>query len=129
MRREAGAPMIIMSLNLGLDATEEALRDILYRSVEPVQGCYEGVEEWSVLLHSKEFNEHRTELVALLNKHGQESILYLDGQRNAYLVYGPLFDWDVQSRYIGELVSRRTVEVVTRPQAYTIVGEYLYYVQ
>lgn len=129
MRREAGAPMIIMSLNLGLDATVEALRDILHRSVAPVQGCYEGVDEWSVLLHSKEFNEHRTELVALLNKHSQQSILYLDGQRNAYLVYGPMFDWDVLSRYIGELVSRRTEAVVTRPQAYTIVGEYLYYVQ
>lgn len=129
MRREAGAPMIIMSLNLGLDATVEALRDILGRSVGPVQGCYEGVEEWSVLLHSAEFNEHRAELVALLNKHSQESILYLDGQRNAYLVDGPLFDWDVQSRYIGELVSRHTVGVVTRPQSYTIVGENLYYVQ
>lgn len=129
MRKEHGTPLYIFSLNHNRDMTEAAIGEILGRPVTALQGCYEGVQEWSVLIPSDEFQTHRKALVALLNARSQQNALYLDGQRNAYLCDAPFFDHYVASKYIGEMVSRPLAEIVNRPNAYTIVGENLHYVR
>ena len=129
MRKEHGTPLYIISLNHDRDMTEAAIAEILGRPVTAVQGCYEGHLEWSVLIPSDEFQTHRTALVALLNARSQQTALYLDGQRNAYLCDAPFFDHGVASKYIGEMVSRPLAEVVNKPNSYTIVGENLHYVR
>ena len=63
---------------------------------------------------------------ATLAAYEQRCVLYLDGQRNAFLCPAPHFDWQQDSKYIGELVSK---DSVGSTQSYTLVNGLVYYVR
>ena len=123
MRKESGAPLYILSLSQPKEQTEELIGRILGRPVTAVQGCYEGILEWSVLVPSEEMS---ASLRSTLAAYEQRCVLYLDGQRNAFLCPAPHFDSQQESEYIGELVSK---DSVGSTQSYTLINGLVYYVR
>jgi hypothetical protein len=128
MRKESGTPLYIISLNLD-EATTAAKLEALGIQARIVVGCYEGHIETSAMIQTDDFSAKRTELVALLNEYTQQTLLYLDGQRNAYLADAPFFEAGVAGKYIGELVSRPQAQFTTLPNSYTLVDGTVYYVR
>lgn len=138
MRAESGTPLYILSLGTERAAVEFQVGEILGRPVQAVQGCYEGELEWSVLVPANEYYEHLTAFQEALSTAEQECVMYLDGQRNAYLVSG-LYDgggreYDFRAgdyKFLGELKSVELATLASNkfPKSYTIVGERLHYVR
>lgn len=88
-------PFIIMSAELAaLDAHENAQRsealsawlDAKGYPHKPVIGSYKGSQEVSVVIPVQSL-EHETELYRLARAYGQESVLHVDANRYATLVY------------------------------------------
>ena len=123
MRRESGTPLYICSLNESKERTEEVFSLLLGRPVTACEGAYEGEEEWSVLIPSEDMNDA---VRAALAASRQRCVLYLDGQRNAFLCPAPLYNVTVEAQYLGELVSKETVGST---KSYTKVNGLVYYVR
>lgn len=138
MRAESGTLLYILSLGTERAAVEFQVGEILGRPVQAVQGCYEGKLEWSVLVPADEYYEHLTAFQEALSATEQECVMYLDGQRNAYLVNGP-YDGDGREydfragdyKFLGELKSVELATLASNkfPKSYTIIGERLHYVR
>lgn len=138
MRAESGTLLYILSLGTERAAVEFQVGEILGRPVQAVQGCYEGELEWSVLVPADEYYEHLTAFQEALSAAEQECVMYLDGQRNAYLVRG-LSDGDGREydfragdyKFLGELKSVELATLASNkfPKSYTIIGERLHYVR
>ena len=123
MRAESGTLLYILSLGTERAAVEFQVGEILGRPVQAVQGCYEGILEWSVLVPSEEMS---ASLRSTLAAYEQRCVLYLDGQRNVFLCPAPHFDSQQESEYIGELVSK---DSVGSTQSYTLINGLVYYVR
>ena len=138
MRAESGTLLYILSLGTERAAVEFQVGEILGRPVQAVQGCYEGELEWSVLVPADEYYEHLPAFQEALRAAEQECVMYLDGQRNAYLVRG-LSDGDGREydfragdyKFLGELKSVELATLASNkfPKSYTIIGERLHYVR
>lgn len=138
MRAESGTLLYILSLGTKRAAVEFQVGEILGRPVQAVQGCYEGELEWSVLVPADEYYEHLPAFQEALRTAEQECVMYLDGQRNAYLVSG-LYDDDGREydfragdyNFLGELKSVELATLASNkfPKSYTIIGERLHYVR
>lgn len=138
MRAESGTLLYILSLGTERAAVEFQVGEILGRPVQAVQGCYEGELEWSVLVPAAEYYEHLPAFQEALSAAEQECVMYLDGQRNAYLVSG-LYDGDGREydfragdyKFLGELKSVELATLASNkfPKSYTIIGERLHYVR
>lgn len=132
MRTVERDPIVIFSLNLGQLETAQAVSAALPdRRIEPVQGCFEGVKEWSVIVPAAVWDANAAELAKLLHSHGQKCIMFADGQRNAWLCNGPTYDTAqaAERKYLGELVSRPTRQLTKLPASYTQVLENTHYVR
>ena len=138
MRAESGTLLYILSLGTERAAVEFQVSEILGRPVQAVQGCYEGELEWSVLVPADEYYEHLPAFQEALSAAQQFCVMYLDGQRNAYLVSG-LADGDGREydhragdyKFLGELKSVELATLASNkfPKSYTIIGERLHYVR
>lgn len=138
MRAESGTLLYILSLGTERAAVEFQVGEILGRPVQAVQGCYEGELEWSVLVPADEYYEHLPAFQEALRTTSQDCVMYLDGQRNAYLVSG-LSDFDEREydfragdyKFLGELKSVELATLASNkfPKSYTIIGERLHYVR
>lgn len=133
MRAESGTLLYILSLGTERAAVEFRVGEILGRPVQAVQGCYEGELEWSVLVPADEYYEHLPAFQEALSDAQQECVMYLDGQRNAYLVF-PQCGWDFREggyKFLGELKSIELATLASNkfPKSYTIIGERLHYVR
>lgn len=138
MRAESGTLLYILSLGTERAAVEFQVGEILGRPVQAVQGCYEGKLEWSVLVPADEYYEHLPAFQEALSAASQDCVLYLDGQRNAYLVRGPYdgdgLEYDFRAgdyKFLGELKSVELATLASNkfPKSYTIIGERLHYVR
>lgn len=139
MRAESGTLLYILSLGTDRFRVEGQVSEILGRTVQAVQGCYEGELEWSVLVPAEEYYEHLPAFQEALHSAQQDCVMYLDGQRNAYLVSGQLprgarQAYDFRSgptKFLGELKSVELATLASNkfPKSYTIIGERLHYVR
>lgn len=138
MRAESGTLLYILSLGTERAAVEFQVSEILGRPVQAVQGCYEGELEWSVLVPADEYYEHLTAFQEALSNAQQDCVMYLDGQRNAYLVSGEAGEdgraYDHRAgdyKFLGELKSVELATLASNkfPKSYTIIGERLHYVR
>ena len=133
MRAESGTLLYILSLGTERAAVEFQVGEILGRPVRAVEGCYKGELEWSVLVPANEYYEHLPAFQEALSTTGQECVMYLDGQRNAYLV--PDHEgYDFRAgdyKFLGELKSVELATLASNkfPKSYTIIGERLHYVR
>lgn len=91
MKHDDNTPMVIFSVG------KQALASVP-RSAMPAQGCYKGDCEPSYIMTAADF--YAADVPALLRDDGQESVLYLDNQRSAWLRYGPGYA-DADAVYIG----------------------------
>lgn len=133
MRAESGTLLYILSLGTERAAVEFQVGEILGRPVQAVQGCYEGELEWSVLVPADEYYEHLLAFQEALSATEQECVMYLDGQRNAYLVSDHK-GYDFRQggyKFLGELKSVELATLASNkfPKSYTIIGERLHYVR
>lgn len=133
MRAESGTLLYILSLGTERAAVEFQVGEILGRPVQAVQGCYEGELEWSVLVPADEYYEHLPAFQEALGAAGQLCVMYLDGQRNAYLVSEHKgYDFRTGAyKFLGELKSVELATLASNkfPKSYTIIGERLHYVR
>lgn len=133
MRAESGTLLYILSLGTERDAVEFLVGAILGRPVQAVQGCYEGELEWSVLVPADEYYEHLLAFQEALSTASQDCVMYLDGQRNAYLVADHKgYDFRAGDyKFLGELKSIELAVLASNkfPKSYTIIGERLHYVR
>lgn len=93
------APVVLFSLS-----QRAAIADLYNLCAEGTlkrcNGAYKGKEEPSWLMDADEF--YRLRLPELLAADNQESILYLDNQRSAWLLEGPEYAKDSANRaYLG----------------------------
>ena len=133
MRAESGTLLYILSLGTDRAAVEFQVGEILGRPVQAVRGCYEGELEWSVLVPADEYYEHLPAFQEALSTASQDCVMYLDGQRNAYLVTD-FNGYDHRAggyKFLGELKSVELATLASNkfPKSYTIIGERLHYVR
>lgn len=82
MRHNALAPLYIVALNTGSQADDlRLLRSVGIEHEGLARGSYKGQEEDSYILSAENFLKIRPKLA----ERDQESVLFLDNQRNAYL--------------------------------------------
>lgn len=89
--------------------------------IRQIEGCYKGQTECAFLMQAENF--YKLGIPALLWADHQESVLYLDNQRGAWLLYGPGYEPEQRDRqYLGAF---REVgqAVATKRDAYTKVGD------
>lgn len=91
-------PCVILAVNTITQSTDETFieQGLTKRPIKHLTGCYKGTTERSYLIPLTH-GLLLADCTAFAKEHNQESILYLDNQRNAYLVY---CDKD-QSEYLG----------------------------
>lgn len=79
------APLVILALNTETDVeTEKAiLEQAGFEYPRPVDGVYKGEKEQAWLLGINTVES----ALSVARDHGQESILFLDNQRNGWLIY------------------------------------------
>ena len=88
MRNNNLAPIVILALNLDSEAQEQqAISTFLGASYKRIalDGCYKGEVERSYIIETT--SKTLEEILAFSKQFNQESILYLDNQRLATLVY------------------------------------------
>lgn len=84
-------PCYIVSLDNGLSPGQEARTDSIVRAMletervpyKPVVGCYKGKTENSMVIPGA----YRKRVMQLAHAHHQESVLHLDANRVAHLIY------------------------------------------
>ena len=112
MRQHNLKPAIIFALNAGSTGYEESLLNGLGIHCKVLIGSYKKVTEYSYIADASDLDK----LKSLLRETNQESVLYLDNQRNAYLLYA--LDNYTEQKYIGDWteVSQQTA---LKEDAYT----------
>lgn len=90
-------PLVIFSLK-DEHRLEWAKRMIELSRLRGFEGSYKGVREPSFALNAHDF--HVRDMARVLEEDGQESVLFLDNQRNAFLRFGPEFSERGQ-KYLG----------------------------
>lgn len=104
--------VIIFALNRSTQAQDIQVLEERGIPFIPCIGCYKGDKEWSYLVDA----EYLDSLRLLLKEHNQESVLYLDNQRNAFLLYASTNY--TEPEYLGRL--RETSQAMAlKEDAYT----------
>lgn len=99
MRDNTLRPLVILAINTDSYGNDiKAIQEFIpnYNRLA-VHGVYKGDKELSYII---EVDDNLDTIQALSNKHKQECVLYLDNQREAYLIYP-----DGSKEYIGSFVS------------------------
>ena len=86
MKSNNHTPLVIMAINTDSYTNDiKAIQEYIPKyNRKALQGVYKGTSELAYLV---EVNDNMDAIQAIASKHNQDCILYLDNQRNAYLVY------------------------------------------
>ncbi|HXV73587.1 MAG TPA: hypothetical protein VD713_02540 [Sphingomonadales bacterium] len=115
MKDQTLSPLVVFSLS-GRHLIPAGLT---YKDAE---GCYKGECEPAYIMQASAF--YASDLPGILFRDGQESLLYLDNQRGAWLRYGPAYD-EPDQRYSGQWreIDAHTIPYLT---AWTRVSDRLF---
>lgn len=108
MLDNAQTPLVIFSLN------DEELRQFATMpdsSCRTLEGCYKGVQEPAFMTDAANFYANGGPLS--LASDGQESILFLDNQRNAFLRFAPDYE-EASQKYLGQWRQVTKAEALAR---------------
>lgn len=97
--RTQHSPVVIFSLKQIPEIFQWMDACVRVGSCKRVTGCYKGVEEQSLMMQAGDF--YARGMSEVCAQHEQESVLFLDGQRGAWLRFAPAYDEDGQV-YLGQ---------------------------
>lgn len=115
MRDQTLAPLVVFSHHSAHAASFPV-------TVRCAEGCYKGEVEPSFIADAAAF--YASNLPAVLFADQQESILYLDNQRGAWLRYGPAYG-EADQQYVGQW-REITKDEATYLTGYTILNGHYY---